>query len=319
MVATRDVRAGEAVTLNYGALTNDEFLLDYGFLPEAVLPSYDSSGGHSESDSGTSIPPLANPHDVARLRWDLGALHAAREVAGLSAVPFGLDAARRKLEAAGALGGSGAAEGGAVPLARWQLDALRELGLEDPDPGPGGSRAKKADRELKVRRDDRDPVDPRALAGLRVLYAESPEEAFGTAGRGGGGGGGRGGGGKGGGSEEEGEKEGGDGTGKKNLASGAPRSQSALEAYALRTFQASLALAIGGFPTTAREDEATLRRHEEATKRAGGSGSEDTGFERGGGLRATARRAGRAWERRKRRSRTTWRWRRGSAWRRRGS
>ena len=168
-----------------------------------------------------------------------------------------------------------------MPLARWQLDALRELGLEDPDPGPGGSRAKKADRELKVRRDDRDPVDPRALAGLRVLYAESPEEAFGTAGRGRGGGGGGGGGGKGGGSEEEGEKEGGNGT-RKNLASGAPRSQSALEAYALRTFQASLALAIGGFPTTAREDEATLRRHEEATKRAGGSGSEDTASSGGG-------------------------------------
>ena len=70
LAARREIAAGDPVTLDYGALTNDHFLLDYGFVPT------------TESGDG-------NPHDVAALRWDLGLLDAAREVAGLAAAPFG--------------------------------------------------------------------------------------------------------------------------------------------------------------------------------------------------------------------------------------
>ena len=70
LAARREIAAGDPVTLDYGALTNDHFLLDYGFVPT------------TESGNG-------NPHDVAALRWDLGLLDAAREVAGLAAAPFG--------------------------------------------------------------------------------------------------------------------------------------------------------------------------------------------------------------------------------------
>ena len=74
LAARREIAAGDPVTLDYGALTNDHFLLDYAFVPT------------TESGDG-------NPHDVAALRWDLGLLDAAREVAGLAAAPFGAAAA----------------------------------------------------------------------------------------------------------------------------------------------------------------------------------------------------------------------------------
>ena len=65
MVASRPLRAGDEVTLNYGNLSNDHFLLDYGFVPQGI-----------------------NKHDTASLRWDVSYLEAAREVAGLAQVPF---------------------------------------------------------------------------------------------------------------------------------------------------------------------------------------------------------------------------------------
>ena len=122
------------MTLDYGALTNDHFLLDYGFVPT------------TESGDG-------NPHDVAALRWDLGLLDAAREVAGLAAAPFG----------AAASSAAAATSSRDAPFAPWQADALRRLGLEGP---PGTTRP-----ELLVTRDARSPLDPRAFAGARILCA----------------------------------------------------------------------------------------------------------------------------------------------------
>ena len=125
LAARRDVAAGEPVTLDYGALTNDHFLLDYGF-----VPTTESGGG--------------NPHDVAALRWDLGLLDAAREVAGLAAAPFGAPPSS-------SVGGS-AIGSEKTPFAPWQADALRRLGLEGP---PGTTRP-----ELLVTRDARSPRCP---------------------------------------------------------------------------------------------------------------------------------------------------------------
>jgi len=82
LVATKPIQLGEQVTYCYGDLTNDDFLLDYGFLPS---------------------PP--NPHDTAALAWAEGSLLSSacaaagldvdltanwRRVALLSALPVGL-------------------------------------------------------------------------------------------------------------------------------------------------------------------------------------------------------------------------------------
>ena len=214
LAARRDVAAGEPVTLDYGALTNDHFLLDYGF-----VPTTESGGG--------------NPHDVAALRWDLGLLDAAREVAGLAAAPFGAPPSS-------SVGGS-AIGSEKTPFAPWQADALRRLGLEGP---PGTTRP-----ELLVTRDARSPLDPRAFAGARILYARSPSDFR---------------------RRVITDDENDDANAHANLASlssssafdpndamglvpamGLDRTR---EAYALRTCQAALALALGNFPTTLAED-----------------------------------------------------------------
>ena len=216
LAARRDVAAGEPVTLDYGALTNDHFLLDYGF-----VPTTESGGG--------------NPHDVAALRWDLGLLDAAREVAGLAAAPFGAPPSS-------SVGGSSVGSE-KTPFAPWQADALRRLGLEGP---PGTTRP-----ELLVTRDARSPLDPRAFAGARILYARSPSDFRRRV-------------------ITDDENDDANANAHANLASlssssdfdpndamglvpamGLDRTR---EAYALRTCQAALALALGNFPTTLAED-----------------------------------------------------------------
>ena len=188
MVACRPIRAGDEVTLNYGNLSNDYFLLDYGFVPQGT-----------------------NGHDNASLRWDVSYLEAAREVAGLAQVPF------------------------AASTDTWQSNALSELGL-DKDP------------EVLVTRDEKQPVDARLLAGIRILYAQGPEDFSG----------------------------GGDGDAFQPLRHGS-LSESTLdrtkEAYALRTAQAALALALGNFPTTLKEDE--MKLEELNAELAGASGVGD--------------------------------------------
>ena len=86
---------------------------------------------------------------------------------------------------------------------------------------------------MLVTRDEKQPVDARLLAGIRILYAQGPEDFSG----------------------------GGGGDAFQPLRHGS-LSESTLdrtkEAYALRTAQAALALALGNFPTTLKEDEMKL-------------------------------------------------------------
>lgn len=297
MVAARRVKAGEEITLNYGNLTNDAFLLDYGFVPSSS--SSDGGGGGG-----------GNPHDTAGLRWDIGLLEAAREVAGLSAVPFGAAATADTVTAgagAAAGGSSGCASTSSSVYAPWQERALRELRLEGGGQGggrshgrpvaggggPGGGARGVVNSEVLVTRDSRQPVDLRLLAGLRVLYASSPRDLVE----------GRRGEGEGDAREGGGETGGGGGKGKGNDVGAAALDDKAAErstdaavilapitlgalwdspldrvreAYALRTCQAALALALGNFPTTVKEDEVILGKLEEeaaaAAAAAGGGG-----------------------------------------------
>lgn len=64
VVAERHIEQDTPVTLNYGCLTNDLFLLDYGF----VIPS--------------------NPYDITELKYDGNLLDAASMVAGVSSPNF---------------------------------------------------------------------------------------------------------------------------------------------------------------------------------------------------------------------------------------
>ncbi|KAJ4973913.1 hypothetical protein NE237_007087 [Protea cynaroides] len=64
VVAEKQIKRDDAITLNYGCLSNDFFLLDYGF----VIPS--------------------NPHDTIELRYDGALLDAASMAAGVSSPNF---------------------------------------------------------------------------------------------------------------------------------------------------------------------------------------------------------------------------------------
>jgi histone-lysine N-methyltransferase SETD3 len=173
------LRAGDAVTLCYGALNNDAFLLDYGFVPRG--------GVLGEGEDGTSTVATfrddaidLNPHDSAGLRWDLGLLEAAREVAGLSATPFGVSTGAT---VRGRGGGATADDGAGDPFAPWQRRALAELRLErGPVGGEDGTSTVAPDQEILVRADPRSPIDHRMLAGVRVLYASKPEDLLGRGG-----------------------------------------------------------------------------------------------------------------------------------------
>lgn len=103
LVATRPLAAGEALTLCYGKLPNDFLMMDYGFLSQN------------------------NPYDGVKLRFDIDALDAAREVAGLTKAVLG---ARIKDQASQ----------GQVMIYTWQKIMLQELRLSGPD----------ADREVEV-------------------------------------------------------------------------------------------------------------------------------------------------------------------------
>jgi len=306
MVAARSLKAGEGVSLNYGDMTNDAFLLDYGFIP---------SGSEEDGDVDARGNTRGNPHDAAGLRWDIGLLEAAREVAGLSAVPFGCGASASASAGPHPVAG-GALEGGTgrVPtsdqslFAPWQEQALQELRLEG---GGGGGGSEHENPEVLITRNPRQPVDPRLLAGLRILYASSPEDLVDD---------GTGVGGSGVGGDDGGDSDGGDSTKKGSAGRGvdgtvraeaagrgvnvgaaatiggagraeshavlAPHTLGSLwdspldrvrEAYALRTCQAALALALGNFPTTIKEDEGILRQLAAAAAAAGADGAEGGG------------------------------------------
>lgn len=64
VVAKKEIEQNTPVTLNYGCLSNDLFMLDYGF----VVPS--------------------NPYDQVELRYDDSLLDAASMAAGVSSPSF---------------------------------------------------------------------------------------------------------------------------------------------------------------------------------------------------------------------------------------
>ena len=127
LAARREIAAGDPVTLDYGALTNDHFLLDYGFVPT------------TESGNG-------NPHDVAA---SVGPRVTRRgEGSG--------GARGRAVRSRAAVGG-----GGDVVAGR----AVRAVaGGRASSIGPGGPPGTTRP-ELLVTRDARSPLDPRAFAG----------------------------------------------------------------------------------------------------------------------------------------------------------
>uniref|UniRef100_A0A1D2A541 Rubisco LSMT substrate-binding domain-containing protein n=1 Tax=Auxenochlorella protothecoides TaxID=3075 RepID=A0A1D2A541_AUXPR len=94
LVAARQLRAGEEVSLNYGPLSNDDLFLDYGF----IVPG--------------------NPHDDVQLQFDLSLIEAARALVGLAALEGLAPAARAALEALGLAGAPGLSAAVAVRRAR---------------------------------------------------------------------------------------------------------------------------------------------------------------------------------------------------------
>jgi hypothetical protein len=72
VVADKQIEENTPVTLNYGCLSNDLFLLDYGF----VIPS--------------------NPYDQIELRYDNALLDAASMAAGVSSPSFSSPATWQK-------------------------------------------------------------------------------------------------------------------------------------------------------------------------------------------------------------------------------
>jgi len=140
LVTTRDIAAGEAIELSYGELSNDDLLLDYGFIVED------------------------NPFDVVKLRWDVKLIELAREIGGLAAAPIGAKAAEDERERANV----GSESDDVIPITPWQRAALQRIGLTDD--------ATRVGAELDIRSTNQ-VVDKKLLAGLRVLYSKSPVEA----------------------------------------------------------------------------------------------------------------------------------------------
>ena len=99
LVATRELDAGEAIELNYGNLSNDDLLLDYGFIIEN------------------------NPYDVVKLRWDLKLIELAREIGGLATAPIGAQAAEESLK------GTTVNVDDVMQITSWQHAALQRIGL----------------------------------------------------------------------------------------------------------------------------------------------------------------------------------------------
>ena len=137
LVTTRDLRPGEPIELSYGNLSNDDLLLDYGFIVED------------------------NPHDTVKLRWDLKLIELAREIGGLGTAPVGAAAAKDGKSNAG----EATLTDSVMTLTDWQKAALQRIGLVDD-----------ANVELNVLATGQ-VIDKKALAGLRVLYSRTPSEA----------------------------------------------------------------------------------------------------------------------------------------------
>ena len=100
LVTTRNLKADEPIELSYGNLSNDELLLDYGFIVEN------------------------NPFDSVKLGWDLK-LVLAREI-GLATAPIGATVVEKDgVHSASPASGDDAG----IPLTSWQKAAMERIGL----------------------------------------------------------------------------------------------------------------------------------------------------------------------------------------------
>jgi hypothetical protein len=163
VTATRDLRAGDELTINYGFLSNDHFLLLYGFVPS-------SGRTHLAPHTATDREDLISPHDTCLLPFDPNALDLAADLAGIP-FPFG------ELERAPA----------------WKQDTLlrhRYGGILsvpetfDSDNATVVAQKKtRQDQAVKVNKaitytirpvqGEQSGVDPKLMACLRVLYADA--------------------------------------------------------------------------------------------------------------------------------------------------
>ena len=106
LVTTRNLKADEPIELSYGNLSNDELLLDYGFIVEN------------------------NPFDAVKLRWDLKLIHLAREIGGLATAPIGAAVVEKDgVHSASPASGDDAG----IPLTSWQKAAMERIGLSAND------------------------------------------------------------------------------------------------------------------------------------------------------------------------------------------
>jgi len=126
LIARRALTSGEPIELSYGNLSNDELLLDYGFIVKD------------------------NPFDCVKLRWDLKLIELAREIGGLAAAPIGAATSESASESATHLDT-------VAKVAPWQATALERIGLVGDDPnvelsvfGAGQVMDKKALAGLRV-------------------------------------------------------------------------------------------------------------------------------------------------------------------------
>lgn len=94
MVALKDIKVEEEITLSYGNLSNDFLLMDYGFIV------------------------AENPHDTVVLQFSVELVEAAQAVAGVVNSPDGID-----IDIDGGTGG------GAGKLPGWKKNLLIALGL----------------------------------------------------------------------------------------------------------------------------------------------------------------------------------------------
>ena len=145
LVATRDICPGEELLINYGDLSNDLFLLDYGF-----LPGLDDGSAHS-SDSVHSD----NPFDTVEVSFSPQILDAA---AAISNVDLNLPDGK---------------------LLRYQEAVLATLGLQPNAPGSvflGAGAAAAAGWDGSGGANANLGVDPRLVAAARVLSSRSIDD-----------------------------------------------------------------------------------------------------------------------------------------------
>jgi hypothetical protein len=137
LVAERDLEANEALMINYGALSNDNFLLDYGFL--------DNRNNEGEGEGLAWL----NPHDTVELAFSVAQMESAALLGGVDLqLP----------------------DGKAAP---YQTTLLQQLGLLPTQGSQGGATLVRLGGQVNAKNGG---VDPRLLAGTRVLASRTVKD-----------------------------------------------------------------------------------------------------------------------------------------------